>query len=345
MEKIQLIYNKNKAFITTFILLIMWAFIVFTPLCKIQVDADYYETYNLFYLSTTLLFTNNFFFFYLIGFIYTFILPLFIIILFLKIRNSLIRVEIIAIIFTIFLLLFYVLFCPAFAEYFKNFFSEITVTYQVSFYLIIISLLLHISNCIFLFFDKRKYSEQDQNIAAFNIYKIFAHFVKFNKWYLLSAASVWVLCLWLVPIQIGKINGNLLSYAYLYNVLRYFEWHDTMLHILAISAIILSLVLLLNAFLKVKHKRITTSFIIAIYVIYSVIVGIADTKSPVYAITHLLFALLYFILLYSDKILLKLQSHKQSPLNAKQKLETQAQQIADLQKQIDELKINHKTEE
>lgn len=175
--------------------------------------------------------------------------------------------------------------------------------------------------------------------------KIFEHLVKFNKWYLLSFSVVWILCLWLVPIQFTKIDNGSFHYVYLYNALRYYEWYDTMLHILAISAIILPLILLLNVFVNIKYKKIIVSLFIAAYVLYSVIVGIVDTESPVYAIIHLLFALLYFILLYSDKLLIKFQSHKQSPPNTKQKLETQEQQIADLQKQIDELKANHKTEE
>lgn len=177
--------------------------------------------------------------------------------------------------------------------------------------------------------------------------KIFEHLVKFNKWYLLSFSVVWILCLWLVPIQIVRVGDSLYDISYLHFALRYFEGYGAMLNILAISAIIVSLILLLNVFLKNKYKKPIVSIIITAYILYNFIVGLVniDLSFPLYAITHLLFALLYFILLYSDKLLIKLQSHKQSPPNTKQKLETQEQQIADLQKQIDELKANHKTEE
>lgn len=180
--------------------------------------------------------------------------------------------------------------------------------------------------------------------------KILQSVSKNSKWYLLSVGILIAICAWFIPIIVmpAFAYNGVTEYSFVFRNLQYFNDLNLQYAILDVFVILITVYVIALPFIQFKYKNVISAIVISLFIVYTFIVYFIGIKSFTffpYALVQLLFGLLYIFVLYSDKLLIKLQSHKQSPPNTKQKLETQEQQIADLQKQIDELKANHKTEE
>lgn len=177
--------------------------------------------------------------------------------------------------------------------------------------------------------------------------KILQSVSKNSKWYLLSVGILTAICAWFIPVIAMSSYGEGVIYDFVFLSLQYFNDLNLQYAILDVFVILITVYIIALPFIQFKYKNVISAIVISLFIVYTFIVYFIGIKSFTffpYALVQLLFGLLYIFVLYSDKLLIKFQSHKQSPPNTKQKLETQEQQIADLQKQIDELKANHKTE-